>query len=387
MVPRPARLFRPLFAFFQISALLCLLLLLYIRRLIQSPLPRTKSILGGSLLPVDVVEPNSISSSNLEAIRNASFELDGRRVLILAAATSHVAPLFDNLRCGARSHAPAGEERDVLLVALDDAMEAHGHRVGAPTVRVSYESLENISQGKGNKAEGLKYRSQSFGRVARSKLNVVHDVLASGVDVIFTDTDVSWCNDVPAALKADRASRAKARAASNEPLPDIVFQNALRKDVRNQMSFNSGFYYARSSPAVRAFFGALTSLSTDTKRVDPKGYVGDQKLVNSACSQEKFGGEVFPILSPREVELPSLYCRWMESVRVEALPMMAFPNGAYRAARVGSGPRKGITKMRGKCEAGEVQLFHANYMLAPRKIPSLQREQMWFLDENGRCAV
>lgn len=114
----------------------------------------------------------------------------------------------------------------------------------------------------------------------------------------------------------------------------------------------SGFFYVFSSPIVSTFFDTLVLISTDNTNLHHKRYVGNLRLVTSEYSEGNFCGGGFPILSPREVGASYVVPQGNATSAGVNVAKYGFSKQDVQVTRMGSGPRNGTAKLRGKSEAG-----------------------------------
>ena len=146
---------------------------------------------------------------------------DGTPTVVMTAGNWAYRAMLGNLACNMRR---VGRHRRYLTVTFDAPTTAFVTEVLG---QVAFEVSTNGSAA-ADVADGLAdYNSAGFQRVTRRKLTAVRTALAGGVDVLFTDADVTWCVDAGAAMVEWLGSPAAAAAATadgdGDGLPDYTW--------------------------------------------------------------------------------------------------------------------------------------------------------------------
>lgn len=217
-----------------------------------------------------------------------------------------------------------------------------------------------------------------FHAVTRRKLTAVRLALAGGVDVFFSDPDVTWCADAAAAavahLATPAAEAAAADAAGDPPRGEagLAFQTDLPGNL-----ICSGLYLARARPDVVALFDAFAAWPG----------ADDQAAVNAVLCDATGGGS----------RTGQAACTSASGVVGVLLPLERYISGALHYTnssghdmRLWYYPRRVLAaqcpSMRGAVPAGgwatarRVAMHNNHIWPGAVKVPRFLTQGMWFFD-------
>lgn len=270
----------------------------------------------------------------------------GGRFVILTAATWAYRQFVRNLAC---SLWRAGRY-ELLLVALDSRMY---HTWMPDNVRVV---LLNAT-----KPQPLRYyNTGEFDLLSRRKFAATRAVLQTGYHVLFTDSDVVWCDAAASeiALQSENAHLVVQRAA-----------------VRSQ-AINTGFYYARATEETEMFLHAAQNFPHKSD---------DQTAANKIACDESYLGEQIHIGPGPSVDLQPSYCRWNDTATISFLPSERFPLGCTTV--LGKKMRRHSPHfVQSSCSKQRIAFMHYSCYAGWRKKESMIRHRLWIYDEHrGIC--
>lgn len=317
---------------------------------------------------------SSISWSDEKILRQHSFRLRhhnstsgvtllDRPTVIISVASHHVHGFVHNLHCFASQRT----DKKIVLLALDKNISQIATKQGIPNILWNKDTpSESKINGYNETGQPLLFGSSGFNKLTMSKFEVVRQVLRLGLDVIFTDVDIIWCNDIPKRL---------AQLAVENPHFDSLMQSNFRA-VDRKGDFNTGFYYMQSNPRTIQLYDIFCEKYLD----DPKR--DDQRMFwRFACHRGMWSddGNGFS-RTIREDGTTRYQCEWgNSSVRIMLLPLREFPNGASDpdGRALGDIPRGYYRQM---CRNRNVSIWHVNFLKGFRKEHVLREQDAWISD-------
>lgn len=304
-------------------------------------------------------------------------DANGRRAVIVTVASHDVSHFVLNLRCFVRQTS----KKDIVLFSLDSNMTSIAKREGIETIgwhpikpNCKFSSVE---QKLSNDSNPHLYGSQAFSSITLSKLDIVRQILSTGLDVILSDVDIVWCKDVPGQFK---------QLLNKHPAIDIFMQSDTRHDgIIGPL--NTGFYYVKSSPNVMKLFDGLIKESNHRHSLSGD----DQGLFwGYACSRgrnRKKGYGVTNMNEGKNGSHPLFLCQWNDgSVKIMFLPVSEYPNGS-------SDPEGRVYKevpegyYREVCKRKQISIWHVNYCKGDVKERRLKEQNVWISRNNGTCEI
>lgn len=282
----------------------------------------------------------------LQASRTAP---DGRPYVIVTAANAAYLPFVANMRCSLER--ATGDAR--LLVAALDA-EAH--------IGVSDVGSTPVSIGGGVAHAGVaQFGSSSFREITARKLEVVRAVLALGVDVLFVDGDVHFCDRFPEVFEVASTTGAA-----------IVAQRA---DVTAEV-INSGVYFARAGADTIALLDALREYDA----------ANDQVAFNALMCRQAMGG--LKVLDERWTSSSQPErCVWRaRNVSVVFLPVERYPLGCTTIEGMRLG-RMRPDEVAQRCGDKRFALVHYSCWGGWNKKAQMRRRGMWNWDEDAHLCT
>lgn len=292
-----------------------------------------------------------------------SFEVHGetisRRVVIITAATHQYTRFVRNLQCSVH----AATNQQPVLFALDAKMLARARELQLPAVRFLYELGEKTTQEKPHT-----FGSEGFNAITKLKLVAVREALMTGIDVLFTDVDVVWCDDAAADI---------VRRIEKDDWADVIIQNGWGKDGKWPVEPNTGFFYAKATSGVIELFSHLIRISD---RGDNRKLC-DQWLFKKAVCGTEDGGKAY---RKKEVGRVGNVCKWRDRVNVEMLPLKTYPNGKNPIGIKFDELPDGA--LRRACVNKDIVIFHNNWSAARHKPKRMDQHGLWaFNTKNGTC--
>lgn len=298
-----------------------------------------------------------------------------RRVVIVTAASHDVSHFVKNLRCFVRQTT----KKDIVLFSLDSNMTKFAKREGIQ--RIDWHSIKknhsfaSIEKKLSNDSNPHLFGSQSFSSISLSKLDIVLQILRTGLDVIFTDVDIVWCKDIHKQFK---------QLLNKHPTFDIFMQSNTKSEGK-LAQLNTGFYYVKSTPHVLRLFDGLIKASDkwNSRSGD------DQTLFwGYACSggnNKGNGNGVTNMNEGKNGSNPQFLCQWNNgSVSIMFLPIKEFPNGASdpEGRSLVHIPKGYYRKV---CKNKQLSIWHVNYCKGDMKERRLREQNVWISHDNGTC--
>ena len=327
-------------------------------KLILLPLFLVACFSGGYLLFFRHLSPSkdddvSNSISVKEAINRAadsiSFNsLEGPPFVLMTAATYSYRNYVRNLACSLHKVG----KYELLLVALDKKLY---NAEMPPNVR----SVLLPTDRSGDEPVG-RFGTEKFSTLSRIKLAATKIVLETGFSVLYTDSDIVWCD-----------------SAAHELSLHISNSNLVAEDAAvHRFAINTGLYYARANKETINLFDAALNFPEAGD---------DQDAMNMVSCDEKYGGErIFLGNPPYNKHHPS-YCRWNDSATVGFLPRERFPLGCtkYDGKRIKVQDSETMRTLR---EKKRIALLHYSCIRGSEKIASMKSHRMWHYNKRtGNC--
>lgn len=306
--------------------------------------------------------PDTLPFRDLRLLRRHAFRTargpSSRRVVIITASTKHYASHVRNLLCGVRA---ATGGRTPVLFALDAKMARFGPREGFPTIYAKYRQAPRQGQRK-----PYTFNSVPFNDLSKLKLRAVRDALLAGVDVLFSDVDVVWCDNA-AQLLADELRKVS--------WAEVLIQNGRSHELQWPVEPNTGFFYVKRSRMTIALFDHLVNRSA----TDP---TNDQFLFKRyVCERHVEDGDaVNNTVSGRATHS----CLWRKKLGVHILSLVKYPNGHWPMGV----PYKNLEpgQLLRACQRKKIAVFHNNYCDARRKVERMDQSGLWSVRRcNGEC--
>lgn len=312
---------------------------------------------------------SSISLSDEKIIRQHSFRLRhenstllDRPTVVISVASHHVHGFVHNLHCFASQRT----DKKIVLVALDRNISEIATKQGIPNILWNKATPSESKINDYNQTSPLLFGSTGFNKLTMSKFEVVRQILRLGLDVIFTDVDIIWCNDIPRRL---------AQLAVENPHFDSLMQSNFRA-VDRKGDFNTGFYYMQSNPRTIQLYDIFC-----TKYLDDPARDDQRMFWRFACQRgaNSENGNGFS-RTIREDGSTRYQCEWgNSSVRIMLLPLQEFPNGASdpEGRSLGDIPRGYYRQM---CRDRKLSIWHVNFLKGDRKAQVLRQQDAWISD-------
>lgn len=300
-----------------------------------------------------------LSFRDLKTLRSISTAMPSntnRRLVIITAISRSAFSYFLNLRCTVKNSTGL----DIAIFALDMEVASLAADLRVPVIIPTYQSQGDTPESQDMKTMH-QYASAEFNRITKMKFRAVKDTLLAGFDVLFSDVDVVFCNNVVEILEEELAAQS--------PMPDLLMQsNGFENGARAHM--NTGFYYVRSSSATIELFDGLEQYGDEEKnRGRNDQYVFDDYV----CATNKGWGR-FQVTKVGGKPLGA--CWWNEKVFVRALSLSSFIHGG-----IGAGGPVGL-----QCKNRKIAIWHNNYNQASEKKGRLSDQGLWIIDEKShRC--
>lgn len=224
----------------------------------------------GAIPAADAAAVRAANAPFFAALDSVAFPgVDGTPMVVMTAGNWPYRALLGNFACNMQR---VGRSRGYLTVTFDAPTRAYVEDVlGQVAYALPGSSAgggggggQGKEEGSGNKtaatvATGLAdYNSADFRSVTRRKLTAVRLALSGGMDVLFSDPDVVWCADAAAGVTAYVGSPAAAGTDGPSTPPRSAWGFAIQSDQPGNF-LCSGFYLARSRPAVEALFDRLAA--------------------------------------------------------------------------------------------------------------------------------
>ncbi|KAI8811860.1 nucleotide-diphospho-sugar transferase-domain-containing protein [Cladochytrium replicatum] len=215
---------------------------------------------GATLSPVQMVKNMRVCGHTLSAqsYDHAGDEEGSRLVarwrahgkeLILTGFNSGYWDMLNNLVCRFRQ---LGID-NYLFIAFESASLNRCRGAGLPCVPLSLPSNIHLVTGE----DAAVYNSAEFRALTKLKSLQVLKYLKAGFNILWTDLDIFWFNDVRPELQAPEYSTYDILIQSNALMSEPVANSHRR--------INSGFYYARSNAATIAAFQEITEHALHSK--------------------------------------------------------------------------------------------------------------------------
>ena len=233
-----------------------------------------------------------------EAVKSAMRTTkDEKPYVVMTMANYPYRDFTANLHCSLKA---TGDGR-LLVVSLDEEMHAYAQKLGMSSAH--FASLHSGLTGRLHR-----FGTPEFRVVTKRKLAAVRAVLATGVDVLFNDGDVAWCDNVPYEF-ADFAT---------DQNVDIAAQRTKLGTDR----INSGVYFVRHSARTIALFDEMLRRSEFVEKND------DQEMFNDImCRKGTGGSEIWNGGGWREPE----FCHWEHgNVKMGFMPEERYPIGCTK---------------------------------------------------------
>lgn len=191
-----------------------------------------------------------------------------------------------------------------------------------------------------------------FNSTAKKKIAAVKTALKTGLDVLFSDTDIFWCKDAGTFLN-DLLEHEHYRDADVLIQPDAGYR-----------TLNSGFFFVRSSVRALALFNQLL------------GHVAlgahDHDVVNKVICESEYGDR-----KNHEPygEVP-FRCESHGAV-IRVLPSQLFPSGKeqFGYVKVFSHSRSALKAM---CKRKDFVILSNNFIHTSRKKARLIQKELWY---------
>lgn len=323
---------------------------------------------------------DSIIFDAFEVIHMSSFYIQGnvaqRELIIVTAATNHYDTFVRNLRCFVRQ----SSNHDIVLFAFDEQIFQTAQKEDIPVIPwYDFDTPKTVSKlsETGGRKDSIPhpFGSDQFSGISLAKLHVVRYLLNLGLDVIFTDTDTIWCDNIPNIIQ---------RMIVEYPSFDIFIQsNTDANDKKGQA--NTGFYYAKSSDNVIEMFNDL-AVKSHTFRESSKD---DQTLFyKTVCMGGRpiKNGAGYSTFVDSEGERRNI-CKWTngnQTVELMYLPVNSFVNGisdpdGFRQDKLPRG------RYRSLCKAKKIALWHVNYCKSHLKEQRLKDQNVWISTFKHGC--
>lgn len=281
-------------------------------------------------------------------------------VVVVLAASDGYQPMLLNMECSLRRVGI----NVALLIALDHSVFMWAQAGGFYRPVLAPGLVDEPGKTPQLIADGV----PRFAEVTMQKFMVIERVLATGVDVIFTDEDVFWCtNPVPEIL----------RASARDARSDMLFQTSWAAPDDGDF-INSGFYYARPTRGAREIFRRN---SMDFRNM---AFAHDQRgVINRLCNVEAGGRVVYewwwnPFRDPRPKFCTS------GGTQIGFLDHRRFPAGRLQIEKILSRTKR--SEVRAMCDRGDVAILHNSWSEGERKILWFQAKGLWYASrDNSTC--
>lgn len=302
--------------------------------------------------------------SDFRTIRRHSFRAGNgpasRSVVIITASTKHYKAHIRNLHCSVRA---ATEGHLPVVFALDSDMAKFSRREGIPTIDARY------GQHTEEQPRPYKFNSRPFNDVSKLKLRAVYDALLSGVDVLFSDVDVVWC---------DNAARTLVQRLFAHPWAHVLIQNGRSLNLQWPVEPNTGFFYVRRTVETLRMFEFLVRKSTDPALLT----LCDQFLFKRLVCDERTGEGV--AINNTKSGRATHGCLWRRKVGVDFLPLETYPNGHWPLGVPFNNLKPG--QLRQACQNRQIAVFHNNFCDAADKVKRMDRQGLWSVRRSsGQC--
>lgn len=312
------------------------------------------------------LEGASLSNLEKETIQENSFEILGRRTVVITVATLQVQDYVKTLNCFVKMSSGVRP----IVFSLDLNLSKILKEKNVPSIELhhfiglfSHEDMKENST--------ALFGTELFSIITHSKIWITFLLTQQGYDVIMTDLDVIWCKDM---LKVF------AELATKFPRIDIFMQsNQRKKHLKAQL--NTGFYYAKSSKDVVELYELLVRAipSAIEKGQDDQGLFWDliccPPLKQPFCPQVKWH-------KYQNKEL-SLECHWNSiekykaAVKIQYLSLRDFPNGHADgfSRELNELPHGFYHK---QCITQNITIWHVNFCTGKKKRRIMQRQGVFF---------
>lgn len=270
---------------------------------------------------------------------------NGRKFVIVTTGTYAYREYISNMACSLKRLG----NHSVLLLALDRAL----YTSKLPG-NVHPFLFKNITQN-----EFIDYGTSDFNDLSRLKLDAAAAVLATGIDILFLDSDVVWC------------SHEAAENIANTARGHVTFQYAA---VKNHFA-NTGLYYARTSEeSLKLLIAARAK----------QGHTEQHSMNDISCAA---GVKVFTDLGPWSTRRwPPDFCVWDRTTTLGLItPIQRYPLGCTEIA--GKELRRtDSNKIRDLCSSKKIGLIHYSCFKNKEKKANMERHGTWFVDaDSGLC--
>jgi len=153
------------------------------------------------------------------------------------------------------------------------------------------------------KGEAAVYNSDEFRALTKLKTRQVLRFLQAGFNVLWTDVDIFWVENVLPALRAPTYKDYDVVIQSNAPQSEAA-ENGYRR-------INSGFYYVKATAAAVAAFGAIVEHAAKSK------YSEQPSFYTILCGDDL----------KHTVGATACHNKDLEGVKTFFLPRKQYPNG------------------------------------------------------------
>lgn len=308
------------------------------------------------------------------------------RFVIMTVGTYAYRDYLTNLACSFMRHrkytntntSTSTESLQILLVSLD----ARLHNYPMPP-NVHSVLLNNSNSNSNTKYTGAepahRYGQKGFNTVTRRKFSAIRAVLSAGLDVLYMDGDIVWCDPSIAAIM------------------DISQQASIDTPIVAQTGghwkqlMNTGLFFALANSDAAKFLLAAENL--------PQSEGNDQSVANKLACKRRYGGE----------QLGRDHCRWNNgmsgnrnrnsnsnsgmNIRVlepkERYLLGASPVKTGNETRYIQVRKMKASRLGDMCRRSEMALMHYSYYGYAAKKSGMRRAGLWFYNARtpGRCSL
>ncbi len=306
-------------------------------------------VIGFALLYFSSMNPTYRKSTN--EIRNILNQRPKPKDFVIMTATTWSYRFFSvNMACS------LGKETPVLFIALDRKVLEWLRDLGHNAILASDGNQESDN----GKDSAESFGTKQFNLVTQRKISAVRSVTELGLDVLYADGDIFWCDENAIGEILEVAKGA-----------DIVMQRTNTAHV----PINSGLYYAHASNTVNKLLYELESRSN--------AEVDDQVLFNRVLCNKKEG----TALRDYSYKRPRLLgCRSKNGTHLSFLSEDRFPIGCTRL----KGRRRHVIEedpdlLKEMCRQRKFGAFHFSCVEAQSKVEEMKKRNMWIVNSDGRC--
>ena len=286
--------------------------------------------------------------SNLKSIRKVAISNGRDRNFVIVTATTWSYRLFSvNMACSLKKRVP------IIFVALDRRVFYWLRSLGYHSVLASDE-IAHIEA----KESAETFGTQEFNKVTQRKISAVRNIIKEGIDVLYVDGDIYWCdeNGITEILEASRDA-------------DVVAQ---RSHVAH-MPINSGLYYVKSSYKVQKFLEDLELKAT--------GDADDQVFFNRFFCKKNEGKALH-----NGTKL--IGCISKNGTHLKFLSRFRFPIGCTRLkGRKVHAIEENPALVEGMCVKKNFGAFHFSCVKAQNKVSEMDARKMWIVGKEGKCKI